>query len=270
MKRPKRFKRLSDIIIPTEEDGSFKLDPSVKAPLGGLNPFSPYFESIGQEFLQLAINHAKLHPSHSVLDVGCGAGRMAAVLEGFIDDTGSYDGFDINEHFVECCENNYNHNNFNFKWCNLQHDEYNPDGTDSMDEFIFPYEDGLFDVVLSIAVFNHLEIDWARRHINQISRVLRRNGIFLGTFFLLNSISMPFILQKKDHPFMFEKRERRGWYEYEDRPLFNVALPEPDIRRAFIENGMMLKEPIYYGQWCESQNAIAGHDVVVAVKGCWK
>ncbi len=81
---------------------------------------------------------------------------------------------------------------------------------------------------------------------------------------------MPFILQKEDHPFMFEKREKHGWYEYKDRPLFNVALPEPDIRRAFIESGMMLKEPIYYGQWCESQNAITGHDAVIAIKGYWK
>jgi SAM-dependent methyltransferase len=259
---------IGSLKIPTE-DGSYVLEHSNKAALGGLNPFSPKFESLGLKYLRLMIEHSGLRPDHKILDVGCGTGRIAKVLQGFLDN-GKYDGFDVNEHFVDYCKSSIVDKKFDFRFCNVQNDEYNPAGDISPEAFEFPYGDRSFDRVCAIGVFNHLELPWAFQYVREITRVLKPKGIFFGTFFLLNGISMPYVRNKENHPLKFEIETDDVWYEYKDRPLFNVALSEQPIRRVFIKSGLMIKEPIKYGHWCGFKNAIVGHDVIVAIKGQWK
>jgi len=259
---------IGSLRIPAE-DGSYILEHDNVAALGGLNPFSPKFKSLGLRYLRLMIEHSELLPNHKILDVGCGTGRIAKVLEDFLDD-GKYDGFDINEHFVEYCKSTINDKRFNFCFCDVQNGEYNPSGNIDPEKFKFPYDDLSFDRVCAIGVFNHLELPWATQYIREITRVLKPKGIFFGTFFLLNGISMPYARNREDHPLKFEVETNDAWFEYKDRPLFNVALAEQPIRRTFINNGLMIKEPIRYGNWCGSKNAIIGHDVIVAIKGQWK
>ncbi len=252
--RPKRSELLGEI----------RISKDIIAPLGGLNPYNQFFDKIGQQFCKLLIEHAGLQQKQHVLDVGCGTGRLTKALSHLSLD---YCGFDINSRFVDYCRPTYPKARFAF--CDVFHDEYNPKGKISPLTFEFPYEKHAFDLVFAIAVFNHFDVVWIDHYITQISRVLKPRGIFFGTFLLLNKQSIEFIDKRKKQPYMFQFRTEDNWHDYTSRPLFNVAHHENHIRRMFIKNNLMIKEPIRYGEWCESKIAIAGPDIIIAKRGGW-
>ncbi len=241
-----------------------RVDPGVTAPLGGLNPYSPHFARIGKQFHQLLIEHAGLHKNSRLLDVGCGTGRLAHPLQDFLEV--DYHGFDVHPHFIDYCQKTYRKKNFKFKHVDVRHDEYNPGGTLDPAKFEFPYPSRSFDVVTAIAVFNHLHTKWVFQYVREIARVLKPKGIFLGTMLLLNQQSMEWINGRQKPPYQFSHRTPESWHDFEDRPLFNVAHPEEGIRRVFIKSNLMLREPVRYGEWCESKIALAGPDVLIARK----
>lgn len=244
--------------------GEIPLDAEVREPLGGINPYSDLFDLIGKQFLQLFIQHGGLTQKSRVLEIGCGTGRISKQLQGFIDG-GSYTGFDINRRFIEYCRDSYN-NNMKFDLFDIQHDEYNKDGSTMASDFTFPYKNRSFDFICSVAVFNHLKFDWAANYIRESIRLLTPGGVFFSTFILLNQRSMEAIDSKEEHPFKFQRRDHDTWYDYKSRPLWNTALPETPLRRIFVKGKMMIQEPIRYGEWCGSSAAITGHDVIIAKK----
>lgn len=248
--------------------GDIPIDKGQTRPFGGINPHSEHFNNIGQQFLRFFIDHGRLTKRSKVLDVGCGTGRIAKALEEFLEG-GKYQGFDCNKRFIEHCNKSYK-KSFKFQHFDLQHDEYNKNGIINPETFKFPYKDNSFDFVTAIAVFNHLNFKTSVNYISEMIRVLRPQGVFFSTFVLLNQRSMEAIEAKKEHPFKFTVKEDDGWYEYEKRKFWNVALPEMDIRRVFVNSGMMIKEPIRYGEWCGSPAAITGHDIVAAIRGQWR
>jgi len=255
---PKRSELLGDLVI----------DDGIKAPLGGLNPYNQHFDKIGAQFHRLLVEHTGLKRHHHILDIGCGTGRLAKQLIKFLDD-GHYDGFDVNHRFVSYCKENYKHQNFTFTHCDVKHCEFNVVGYIDPKLFEFPYQNDKFDIVVAIAVFNHFYIDWIYQYVHEISRVLKPRGIFLGTMLLLNNQSIEYINTKKCQPYLFPYRTQDEWHDFEQRPLWNVAQSEEKVRRAFIKNNLMIKEPIRYGEWCMSKIALAGPDVIIARKNGW-
>lgn len=241
-----------------------RVDPTEKKPLGGLNPFSPHYARIGKQFQNLLIEYAGLSPRSHILDIGCGTGRLAYPLQDFLE--GDYHGFDVHPHFIDYCQKTYTKSNFHFLHQDIQHDEYNPDGKIDPMAFEFPYPARSFDIVTAIAVFNHMHTNWIFQYIKQISRVLRPKGVFLGTILLLNRQSTEFINNREKLPYQFTYRTQESWHDHADRPLFNVAHPEEGIRRAFIKSNLMIREPIRYGEWCESRIALSGPDIIIAQK----
>src|SRR5258707_11056648 len=61
------------------------------------------FRAIGHEFLRHLIELADLRPWHAILDVGCGVGRMAVPLIGYLNGSGRYHGFDIVPDAIAWC-----------------------------------------------------------------------------------------------------------------------------------------------------------------------
>lgn len=252
---PNRKEAIGDIII----------SPMDLKPLGGLNPYSPHFDRIGAQFARIIVEHARLRKDHHLLDIGCGTGRVAKPLIGLLED-GRYNGFDVNPKFINYCIENYKTRRAIFQCCDIQHEEFNRGGIIDPSTFEFPYPDKSFHIVIAIAVFNHFYASWVFQYIREIARVLKPGGVFIGTMQLLNRQSIEYISTRTVQPYLFPVRTSESWHDFEQRPLWNVAHPEEEIRRVFIKSNLMIQEPIRYGLWCGSPIALDGPDVIMAKK----
>ena len=238
-----------------------KINEHTKGPIGGLNPYNKHYQLIGEEFIGLLREYAKLNPSSHILDIGCGMGRLTNQLNRYIKN-GSYNGFDINNNYLDYCKATFNNGRCTFKHLDVYHPEFNHTGQVDAKDVILPYDDNSFDLIVAIAVFNHFELDWYECYLKEISRLLRYRGVFFATLLLNHNYN--------NAELDFEVKTEHIWYKNKSRPLMNTTISEVYIRQLCIKNGLMIKEPIRYGHWVRSASAITGHDVIIASKGQWQ
>jgi SAM-dependent methyltransferase len=146
------------------------------------------FAAVGDEFLGHLVDRAGLTPTSDVLDVGCGIGRVARPLAGFLT-SGTYAGFDVDPRGIEWCRSRYPADRFTFTLADLHNLRYNPGGTQSARAYRFPYDDDAFDVAFMTSVVTHLQAPEAEHYLAEAIRVLRPGGRLLATFFLLDDES---------------------------------------------------------------------------------
>jgi SAM-dependent methyltransferase len=228
------------------------------APLGGINPNNQHYRTIGEQFYRLLCSHANLDRNGRLLDVGCGTGRLAAAAA---DKIRAYDGFDVHSDYLNHCRRHYSGN---YQHLDVQHDEYNPNGSIEPTVARFPYGDSSFDVVAAVALYNHFHTDWLLHYLAETARVLKPGGCTLFTCLLLNGFSHAKI-PTLPRPYNLPHRTPASWHSSAERPLLNVAHPEMMVRRKCLEVGLRIMEPIAYGQWAHGPNPLAGPDVVIAV-----
>jgi SAM-dependent methyltransferase len=225
------------------------------------------FRAIGEEFLRYFTELGKLKPNEDILDVGCGIGRMAVPLTRFLDKDGSYEGFDIVKTGTDWCNNNISRKfpNFRFQHADILNRAYNPKGKLDAAKWRFPYQSGTFDFVFLTSVFTHMLPEAMENYFSEISRVLRRDGRSLITFFLLNAESVELIDQRKS---TLDFKYDFGGYRVIDKdvPESAVAYAEHYVRSLYQKHDMMIIEPIYYGSWCGRQDFLSYQDIIVATR----
>ncbi|MGH6842653.1 MAG: class I SAM-dependent methyltransferase [Methylocella sp.] len=97
----------------------------------------------------------------SILDLGCGCGRILAGWEGRLSSETSLFGCDINPMLVEFCKANISHAEV------ILNSYYPP----------LPYCDGKFDLIYAISVYTHLELPAMLQWTGEILRILQPGGI---------------------------------------------------------------------------------------------
>lgn len=220
---------------------------------------------VGSWYLEQFRSIGDLHPSDRVLDIGCGIGRMAVPLTGYLDQ-GSYQGFDTSKAMVKWCQRNISRDDprFTFRVASIYNRKYNPFGEIPAHQFRFPYEDDSFDFVFATSVFTHLGIWDAKRYLSEIFRVLDSGGTAFLTFFVLRPDSV-----RSGGPFTFD-------FSYEFGPLKTTDPREPEAAVAWPEelllleaesSGLMLKRPIVAGSWTEKRVGPDIQDIVVLSAG---
>ena len=146
------------------------------------------FVSVGEAFFNTQKRHG-LTPDMDVLDAGCGQGRMARPLIGFLEG-GSYTGFDIVKKGIDWCVREYaDVPNFKFIHADVYNLRYNKGGKTPAKDYRFPFEDNSFDRVFLTSVFTHMYAEDIENYLSEIARVLRPEGKALITWFLLDDIS---------------------------------------------------------------------------------
>ncbi len=225
------------------------------------------YKATGNEFLGYLVDLCGLQPGDAVLDVGCGSGRMALPLTGYLNREGRYAGFDVAKEAIAWCTENISgsHPNFDFRAADVQSKRYNSKGKYKPSDFRFPYPDGSFDVVLLASVFTHMLPADVKHYMYEIVRVLKPGGRSLITFFLLNELSSAFSKEGKGQ-IKFEHEIQGARTANIENPEAAIAYPEAFVRDLYGECGLELREPLRYGTWCGRTDGMSGQDVVIAVK----
>jgi SAM-dependent methyltransferase len=145
------------------------------------------FVAVGDEFLSHLVALCGLRPEDRVLDVGCGIGRLARALAGYLSVDGAYAGLDVNAAGIEWCRSRYAHfPQFGFVHADVRNARFNPGGAGEAVSYEFPFDDGSFDVAVLISVLTHLTADAALHYLGQVRRVLAPGGRMLATFFVVD------------------------------------------------------------------------------------
>jgi SAM-dependent methyltransferase len=149
------------------------------------------YVAMGRGLVAHMVAAAGLAPRMRVLDVGCGAGRVAYGLLSFLEPEGSYEGFDLYPLGVEWCAARYHarYPNFRFQHVPVYNRLYYPYGSIAPDAFVFPWPDESFDFVCAASVFTHMGPGETAHYLREIGRVLAPGGGAYLTFFLLDAES---------------------------------------------------------------------------------
>ena len=193
------------------------------------------FKRVGDEFLQYFISLCNIRPDGRILDVGCGIGRMAIPLTKYINGSGSYVGFDIvNSGIQWCCENiSQKYPHFQFQLADIYNKFYNSNGIYISSEYKFPFPNEDFDFVFATSVFTHMLSSDVENYLSEISRVLRKNGTFLITSFIINSESLNLIDQNKSNLNFKFNIDCNSMTINKEIPENAIAYNESFIRNAF-------------------------------------
>ncbi len=223
------------------------------------------FEQTGAQFLGYFRDLGGLRPGARVLDVGCGIGRMALPLTGFLDG-GSYAGFDVGRPMVRWCQRNITTRwpDFEFAWAPVYNGKYNPFGTVSGTEFRFPYPDASFDFAFATSLFTHLLHDEMRHYLVETARVLEPGGSCLLTFFLLTPEAEAEVAAGRAMLDLRHPIAGGGATTAPAQPEEAVAYPAEWVRKLMAEAGLRIREPIHRGLWANAPGGLTLQDIVVA------
>lgn len=217
---------------------------------------------IGNEFVEHLKNLCGLLPSHNILDVGCGCGRMAVPLSRFL--IGEYHGIDIERHLVDWCQTNIHCQNFQFHHSDIYNSRYNPMGVLKASNYKFPFPNAKFDIILLASVFTHMLPADLENYLSEISRTLRPGGKCLITYFLLNADSIRLMCNPNSAlNFTLERGPFR--INNEKVPEDAVAYNESFIRNLYGKYGLKILA-IKYGGWCSRNEFTSFQDIIISRK----
>lgn len=226
------------------------------------------FKRSGELLLDQIEKVTDLQPTMAVLDVGCGIGRLAVPLTGVLNKEGHYEGFDIVKIGIDWCNKNIKpkYPNFNFIHIDLKNDLYNLKTNKEAKNFVFPYQDNEFDLVILTSVFTHMMPDDVDNYLKEIFRVLKKGGKCFVTFFLLND-EIKSVIDNRDYfnfPFKYDN------YRLLDKNVkeANIAYEESFLMNNLLKNNNLYVENIDYGWWSgKSREKSSGYqDSLLLVK----
>ncbi|EOO14648.1 MULTISPECIES: class I SAM-dependent methyltransferase [Bacillus cereus group] len=225
------------------------------------------FQKVGKEFIKHFIQIGSLKSNETVLDVGCGVGRMAVPLMNYLGDDGAYYGFDLFKDGITWCKNNISaaRSNFHFEHVDIYNQFYNPEGKEDASQYKFPYEDDSFDFIFLTSVFTHLLPKELEHYVSEIVRVLKKDGRCFITFFLINPESS-YYLNSGLSTLGFYHQIENCYVVNKDIPNFAVAYPEEDIRTLLNKHGLEVINKPHYGLWCGRNEYTSYQDIVLTKK----
>ena len=227
------------------------------------------FKATGYEFLRYFTEFANLQPQDSVLDIGCGIGRMALPLANYLR-TGRYEGIDIVPKGIEWCQSNITPRfpNFHYQIADIYNKFYNPRGIHKASEYKFPYPDETFDFVFLTSVFTHMLPLDTENYLREITRTLKKGGRTLITWFILNSESRN-LMEKNSKVMQLnlnfgEQSNIRVLDTY--YPENAVGYEEDYVARLYASNNLQINHPKQFGNWCARSEFTSFQDIIVATK----
>jgi SAM-dependent methyltransferase len=162
----------------------------------------------------------------SILDVGCGCGRLAHALRryGF---EGEYVGVDVDREMVDWCAANLAGPGFGFVHADVFSSVYNPNGARS--RYRFPGGDGSYGLVVGQSLLTHLLEDEVHGYLAESFRVLGPGGALYMSVFCVEDMGE---LGSLGGRWTFRSRIGEAFVENADLPEAAVAYSRDFLERA--------------------------------------
>ncbi|MEM1218117.1 MAG: class I SAM-dependent methyltransferase [Bacteroidota bacterium] len=222
--------------------------PALTPPKGLIFTGRGDFQREGKRLFERFRDLGGLQPEHRVLDIGSGIGRVAVQLSQYLNERGSYEGFDVIKLGVDWCQKNIStaHSNFTFTYVPLGNDLYRSEGRDAS-SFNFPYPDNSFNFAVSNSVFTHMLPEEVQNYLEQLHRVLKPGGRAYLSFFILNEASKAGMANNPSFNFKFD----HGYYRLLDEQVkaANVAYEEDYFQQNLLPSDKWKFIHQFYGYW---------------------
>jgi SAM-dependent methyltransferase len=217
-------------------------------------------------FTPFYIKYANLRPEARVLEIGCGAGKIASSLTGYLSAEGEYWGFDNRKEVIEWCQAHISteHGNFHFLHGDVYNRQYNPKGKLRAEEYQLPFENASFDLVFIISVFPHMALTEIENYLGEAARLLKEGGVFLSTYFLFN------------------QQVRKGFHVGPPRSNFvpqgehtmvarghssgTIAIEEGYLAVVYAEKGLEITQTLPSGTWATGMGYLRAQSIVIATR----
>lgn len=220
----------------------------------------------GDRYLTYFQDLAGLQPHYSVLDAGCGIGRIALPLTRFLNKKGTYDGFDIVKNEIDWCNKHISpqYPNFRFLFTGSFNQLKNTSDKTNVGNCAFPYDNAKFDFVFLASVFTHMMPAEVEQFINESGRVMKSGATALMSLYIVNCESEDLMIKR---PTSMNFPVNKGFYRLYSLRTDNqyVAYDEEWLLEKLSNAGLKM-ESIKYGQWCGRQYFFDYQDLLICSK----
>ena len=219
------------------------------------------FHAVGLQLMGVLQTHAGLVAGDSVLDIGCGAGRLAGPLAPLLASGGGrYLGFDIHRAGIRSCRRRFGGEpHLRFEHLDVRNPEYNALGRQSELSAVFPARDGAIDLAFATSVFTHMRLPAVSRYLAECARVLRPGGRLAFTAFALSPG------REANAAFPFQPFDATSAVLDPRTPERAIGHDRAALEDAIAEAGLRLTQSLD-GEWFPPRAYEGGQDLIVAVK----
>lgn len=175
----------------------------------------------------------------SVLDFGCGCGRLARQMIQQRPRPERYLGIDLHPVLIEWCRQNLTPvaPEFEFRHHDVRYEPWNP-GAEKPEVAPLPSEDGSRSLVIAYSVFTHLTQAHAEYYLGEVARCLAEDGFLESTWFLFDKAMFPMMQDFQSALYINDRDPSnavifdRGWLleTAREKGLAVVAAAAPTVR----------------------------------------
>jgi SAM-dependent methyltransferase len=185
------------------------------------------------------IETCQLRKEATVLDLGCGCGRIATGLTYHLDSHGSYCGFDVWNDGIEWCKRNISpgRENFRFHTVRANNNYYHSDDSGGENRFDTSFvSDDSLDCAFAVSLFTHLKLADAHQYFELLVRALEPTGVAYLTFFLIDDYF--FHYQRHDDDMKAVQSAGDGTWTGWSHESFFVGFEPRTLFEAFQRHGL--------------------------------